>query len=103
VGTSLVAFAAEELTRLRGSDGQDVWLRAGLLTALSERIRLQLTAWEQANESAEARKKLGTLSTELAVPTADPAEVDRRWLAAIAALESLVGGGGRSRRPFWKR
>ncbi|HYQ63525.1 VIT domain-containing protein [Actinophytocola sp.] len=101
---SLTKFATEELARLHGNEGQDVWLRAGLLTALSERIRLQLAAWEQANEPADARKKLGALSTELAVPTADPAEVDRRWRNTIAILESLANNGhGRLRRPFWKR
>jgi Ca-activated chloride channel homolog len=95
----------EELARLRGNDGQDVWLRAGLLTALSERIRLQLAAWQLVNEPADARNALGTLSSELATPTADPAEVDRRWQKAIATLTSLTSGGGspRSRRPFWKR
>jgi Ca-activated chloride channel family protein len=95
----------EELARLRGNDGQDVWMRAGLLTALSERIRLQLTAWQQNNESADALNTLGTLSSELAIPTADPAEVDRRWQKAVATLTSLTSGGGspRSRRPFWKR
>lgn len=106
-GTSLATFAAEELARLRTSEGQDVWLRAGLLTALSERIRLQLAAWQLANEPADARNTLGTLSTELAVPTAEPAEVDRRWQKALATLESLAtgatGGGARSRKPFWKR
>jgi Ca-activated chloride channel family protein len=103
-GTSLVTFVREELARLRSSDGQDVWLRAGLLSALSERIRLQLAGWEQANEPADARTKLGALSTELAVPTADPTEVERRWREAITLLESFAGGGGgRSRRPFWKR
>jgi Ca-activated chloride channel homolog len=101
---SLAKFATEELARLRGNEGQDVWLRAGLLTALSERIRLQLAAWQQANEPADARQKLGALSTELAVPTAEPAEVDRRWQNTIAILESLASTGhGRSRRPFWKR
>jgi Ca-activated chloride channel family protein len=101
---SLAAFVTEELTRLRGNDGQDVWLRAGLLTALSERIRLQLAAWQQMNESAEACTALGQLSTELATPTADPAEVDRRWLKTVTTLESVVkGGGSRTRRPFWKR
>ncbi|MFC4854726.1 VIT domain-containing protein [Actinophytocola glycyrrhizae] len=103
-GTSLAAFVREELTRLRGGDGQDVWLRAGLMTALSERIRVLLATWQQNNEPLEARTTLGTLSTELAAPTADPAEVDRRWQKALSTLESLAGDGNtRSRRTFWKR
>jgi Ca-activated chloride channel family protein len=101
---SLKKFVTEELARLRGNDGQDVWLRAGLLTALSERIRIQLAVWQQNNEPADARNALGTLSTELATPTADPVEVDRRWQKAIATLESLANGGSpRGRRAFWKR
>lgn len=100
----LTMFAAEELTRLRGNDGQDVWLRAGLLTALSERIRLQLEAWRQTNEPEAARTTLGELSKELATPTADPTEVDRRWHKAIATLTSLTSSTTpRTRRPFWKR
>jgi Ca-activated chloride channel family protein len=103
-GASLATFVQEELTRLRGNDGQDVWLRAGLLTALSERIRVLLDVWKQNNEPQEARTTLGTLSTELAVPTADPTEVDRRWQKALTTLESLTKGGtSRPRRPFWKR
>jgi Ca-activated chloride channel family protein len=103
-GTTLTAFVTDELTQLRANEGQDVWLRAGLLTALSERIRLQLTTWQQNNEPADARNALGTLSTELATPTADPAEVERRWQKAIATLTSLTNGGSsRSRQPFWKR
>jgi Ca-activated chloride channel homolog len=101
---SLAKFVQEELARLRSSNGQDVWLRAGLLTALSERIRVQLTVWQNHNEPVDARNALGTLSTELATPTADAAEVDRRWQKAIKTLESLTNGGStRSRRPFWKR
>ncbi len=101
----MAAFVQEELTRLLQNEGQDVWLRAGLLTALSERIRVQLAVWEQNNEPQEARTTLGTLSTELASPTADPSEVDRRWQKAITTLQSLTKGGGtrRSPRPFWKR
>lgn len=103
-GASLATFVQEELTRLRGNDGQDVWLRAGLLTALSERIRVLLDVWKLNNEPQDARTTLGTLSTELASPTADPAEVDRRWHKAITTLESLTTGGApRSRRAFWKR
>lgn len=101
---SLKTFVTEELVRLRDNNGQDVWLRAGLLTALSERIRIQLAVWQNNNEPADARNKLGTLSTELASPTADPAEVERRWQQTIATLESLASGGSpRTRRPFWKR
>lgn len=103
-GTSLATFVQEELTRLRHNEGQDVWLRAGLLTALSERIRVLLTVWQQNNEPQEARTALGTLSTELASPTADPSEVDRRWQKAVTTLQSLTTGGtNRSRRTFWKR
>jgi Ca-activated chloride channel family protein len=103
-GASLATFVQEELTRLRGNEGQDVWLRAGLLTALSERIRVLLNVWQLNNEPQDARTTLGTLSTELASPTADPTEVDRRWHKAITTLESLATGSNpRSRRPFWKR
>jgi hypothetical protein len=104
VAGSLAAFVREELTRLLQNEGQDVWLRAGLLTALSERIRIQQTTWEQNNESKEARTALGALSTELATPTADPSEVDRRWQKVITTLQSLTANPpSRSRRPFWKR
>jgi Ca-activated chloride channel homolog len=102
--TTLAKFVQEELARLRSNNDQDVWLRAGLLTALSERIRVQLTVWQNHNEPLDARNALGTLSAELATPTADAAEVDRRWQKTITTLESLTNGGGtRSRRPFWKR
>jgi hypothetical protein len=101
---SLKKFVTEELARLRGNDGQDVWLRAGLLSALSERIRVQLAAWKQNNEPTKSRDALGALSTELASPTADPAEVEQRWQKAIATLESLANGDApRGRRTFWKR
>ncbi|MFI7674906.1 VIT domain-containing protein [Actinophytocola sp. NPDC049390] len=102
--TALATFVQDELTRLLHNEGQDVWLRAGLLTALSERIRVQLAVWQQNKEPREARTTLGTLSTELATPTADPSEVDRRWQKTIAILRSLTTGDTpRARRPFWKR
>jgi Ca-activated chloride channel homolog len=101
---SLKKFVTEELARLRGNNNEDVWLRAGLLTALSERIRIQLAVWQQNKEPADARNTLGTLSKELAAPTADPAEVDRRWQHTITTLESLTNGdSSRKRQPFWKR
>jgi Ca-activated chloride channel family protein len=101
---SLKKFVVEELTRLRSNNNEDVWLRAGLLTALSERIRVQLAVWQQNNEPADARNTLGTLSQELAFPTADPAEVDRRWQHTLTTLESLTNGDTpRKRQPFWKR
>jgi len=96
---SLAKFVTDELARLRANEGQDVWLRAGLLTALSERIRVQLTAWQL--EPTDVRALLGTLSAELANPTADPAEVDRRWQHTITTLESLTAR--KPRRAFWKR
>ncbi|GAB1511830.1 VIT domain-containing protein [Actinophytocola sp. KF-1] len=101
---TLTTFVQDELTRLLQHEGQDVWLRAGLLTALSERIRVQLAVWQQNNEPLDARTTLGTLSTELATPTADPSEVDHRWHKTIATLRSLTTSGApRTRRPFWKR
>jgi Ca-activated chloride channel family protein len=100
---TLQDFVTEELAKLKGNDGQDVWLRAGLLSALSERIRVQLTTWQHNKEAQDAITALGTLSTELATPTADPSEVDRRWQQTMAALESLVNGPTPRRRAFWKR
>ena len=103
-GTSLATFVKEELERLESNKDQDVWLRAGLLTALSERIRVQLGTWQQNNESEEARTILGTLSKQLATPTADPTEVDRRWQETVKTLEALTTTSTpRPRRPFWKR
>jgi Ca-activated chloride channel homolog len=102
--TTLAKFVTDELTRLRDNEGQDVWLRAGLLAALSERIRVQLAVWQQNNEPANARNALGALSTELATPTADPTEVEGRWQKAITTLTSLTTSNNpRSRQPFWKR
>jgi Ca-activated chloride channel family protein len=102
---SLAKFVTDELARLRDSTGHEVWVRAGLLAALAERIRVQLTTWQQNKEPAQARKTLGTLSTELAAAsTADPAEVERLWQKTITTLESLLSGDSpRGRRAFWKR
>lgn len=102
---TLATFVTTELTRLKSNTSADVWLRAGLLTALSERIRVQLAAWQQANEPQEARTTLGTLSAELAVPTADPTEVDRRWHKTLSTLESLTQQPPKppTRKAFWKR
>lgn len=100
---SLATFVAEELQRLQANTGQDVWLRAGLLTALAERIRMLLVPWQQSGEPTDARTTLDTLSAELSAPTADPAEVDRRWHQAVTTLETLASPSQRPRRPFWKR
>ena len=99
----LSTFAATELTRLRENGGQDVWLRSGLLTALAERIRVLLTKWQEAGEAKSARSAMGALSTELSLPTADPAEIDRRWQRAVETLTSLSTTSAKPRRAFWKR
>ncbi len=99
----LSTFAATELTRLQQNDGQDVWLRSGLLTALAERIRVLLTKWQEAGEAKSARSAMGALSTELSLPTADPAEVDRRWQRALETLTSVSTKSAQPRRAFWKR
>jgi Ca-activated chloride channel family protein len=100
---SLADFVAAELKALKAAATLDVWTRAGLLAALSERIRVLLTGWQVAGEPKDARVTLGTLSTELAVPTADASEVDRHWHHMITTLTSLTSTPQRkSQRTFWK-
>jgi Ca-activated chloride channel family protein len=103
---ALVDFVAQELRTLTAATKANVWTRAGLLTALAERIRVHLGPWEVAGEPQSLRLTLGKLSAELAVPTADPAEVDRRWqhtLTTLASLTSPTANPTRQRRTFWKR
>ncbi len=100
---SITEFATEELTRLRGNEHQDTQLKAGLLAALSERIRTQLTTWQSNNEPQDAILALGKLSTELATPATNASEVDQRWQVAVHTLESLTSGTTSRRRTFWKR
>ncbi len=100
----LTDFVATELKALKSAAAEEVWTRAGLLTALSERIRVLLGPWQKAGEPQDARLTLGRLSADLAVPTADPTEVDNRWHHTIATLESLITTTpAASRRAFWKR
>lgn len=103
--TSLTDFVAQELASLKSAAGENVWTRAGLLSALSERIRVQLGPWEATGEPQPARLTLGNLAARLATPTADPAEVDARWHQAITTLESLTTPSltNPTRKPFWKR
>jgi Ca-activated chloride channel family protein len=93
------AFAAHELRLLRDGRGLGVWERAGLLTALADRIRESIAQWVYAGESTTV---LEDLATELSAPTADADEVERRWRHAVGILETLTGAT-RSRRAFWKR
>ncbi|HEV7646630.1 MAG TPA: VIT domain-containing protein [Actinophytocola sp.] len=103
--TTLTDFVTEELTSLKAAAAENTWTRAGLLAALSERIRVQLGPWQAAGEPELSRQTLATLSATLSTPTADPAEVDRRWQQALITLESLTAAARptRTRRPFWKR
>jgi Ca-activated chloride channel family protein len=103
--TSLSDFVTAELGSLKSAAAESVWTRAGLLTALSERIRVLLGPWQAAGEPTSSCQALSALSAELAIPTADPAEVDRRWHHTITILESLTTNAPprRTRRAFWKR
>jgi Ca-activated chloride channel family protein len=103
---ALTDFVVQELRTLTAATNANVWTRAGLLTALAERIRVQLGPWEVAGEPQNLRLTLGKLSAELAVPTADPAEVDRRWqhtLTTLASLTTTASNPTRQRPTFWKR
>ena len=104
---TLIRFVTQELQRLNASSTVDVWTRAGLLTALAERIRVHLSQWQSAGEPQNQRVALGQLSAELSVPTADPAEVDRRWRHTITTLMTMTTPQAHPtqppRRTFWKR
>jgi Ca-activated chloride channel homolog len=102
--TSLTDFVAEELRNLKAAAAENVWARAGLLTALSERIRVLLGQWQAAGEPPESCRTMGELSAKLAVPTADTTEVDNRWQHALTVLQSLTTPTRQApRRAFWKR
>jgi Ca-activated chloride channel family protein len=100
-------FAAEALTGLREAREP----AAALLERLHQAIGRHLPSWRAAGAPAEALRTLSELAAELAVPTADPTEVDRRLRHAIATLEALAeprSGQSRPvephrRKPFWKR
>jgi Ca-activated chloride channel family protein len=103
IALPLTDFVTQELNALRAAVSDNIWTRSGLLTALAERIRVLLTSWQIAGEPDTSRTTLGTLSTDLSAPTADPAEIDRRWHHAITTLESLTRQPKPPRRTFWKR
>jgi Ca-activated chloride channel family protein len=96
---TVLEFAATELWSLRATT--DPMLRAGLLTALADRIRGLAAHWAASGESDSS---LTELATELSAPTSDPAEIERRWNHAVSVLETLAGERPqRTRRTFWKR
>lgn len=101
--TTLTGFVTGELESLKTATTENVWTRAGLLTALSERIRVHLTRWQPTPDTEPARQTLANLSATLAVPTSDPTEIDRRWHQALTTLESLTTKPKNPRRTFWKR
>ncbi|MFJ6673348.1 VIT domain-containing protein [Actinosynnema sp. NPDC091369] len=100
-------FAAEALTGLREAREP----AAALLEHLHQAIGRHLPSWRAAGAPAEALRTLSDLAAELAVPTTDPTEVDRRLRHAIATLETLAEPPSgqsrpaepRRRKPFWKR
>ncbi len=92
-------FATDQLHHLQANATQDVWIRAGLLTALAEQIRVYLQAWQQTGDRATST--LATLSGELSQPTSDPTEVEIRWQNTLKVLETLTTKS--PRRAFWKR
>jgi Ca-activated chloride channel family protein len=103
----LLAFVTRELQQLKASSTADVQVKAGLLTALAQRIRAHLSQWESANEPQAHRLALAQLSAHLATPTAYPAEITRRWTHAITTLTTLTTHQQQQNRPtrraFWKR
>ncbi|MFT7834614.1 VIT domain-containing protein [Saccharothrix sp. BKS2] len=96
---NVAEFLIDVLARLRGAD--DPRAHATLLRRLHEAITRHLPAWEAAGAPAELTGTLTGLAAALAVPTTDPAEVERRLRLAITTLEPLVEP--RRRKPFWKR
>ncbi len=92
-------FATDQLQQLRTNATQDIWIRAGLLTALAEQIRVYLQAWQQTGD--RALPSLTALAAELSQQTSDPTEVEIRWQKTLKTLESLTTKT--PRRAFWKR
>ncbi|WP_203010169.1 VWA domain-containing protein, partial [Frankia nepalensis] len=101
---TLAAFVADQLALLRGAGGQDAGARAALLAELAQRILASLPEWRRGGEPRKALDALDALHRELAVPTTERTEVERRFTLAVETLESLATPDrDRSRRPFWKR
>ncbi|MDU0295123.1 trypsin, partial [Saccharothrix longispora] len=89
-------FAADELAALRAATD-----RAAALARLREAITRHEPAWRAKGEPAGTVRALRDLAAELAAPTTDRAELDRRFRHAVATLEALAAPRGRG--PFWKR
>ncbi|MPZ85957.1 MAG: VWA domain-containing protein [Actinophytocola sp.] len=102
---TIADFVVRELKTLQAAAPEDVWTRAGMLTALADRIRDSLPHWKLTGEPARTRTTLNTLFADLSMPTSDPAEVDRRWHRTITTLVALTTTQPpqKSRRAFWKR
>jgi Ca-activated chloride channel homolog len=96
------ALVTDELRRLRAAEGRDPLERAGLLSALADRIRALLDRVARAGLRSAHRTVLEDLAAELSAPTSDAAEIERRWRHAISTLEQLVAPSP-IRRAFWKR
>ncbi|HWM03899.1 MAG TPA: VIT domain-containing protein [Actinophytocola sp.] len=99
----LTDFATKELHTLQAETTGNVWTRAGLLTALADRIRSLLAQWQMAGELETGRTNLTKLAADLSVPTSDPKEVNHRWQQALTTLSALTTGRPQARRAFWKR
>ncbi|GAA3463157.1 VIT domain-containing protein [Saccharothrix longispora] len=89
-------FAADELAALRVATD-----RAAALARLHEAITRHEPAWKAKGEPAGTVRALRDLAAELAAPTTDRAELDRRFRHAVATLGALAAPRGRG--PFWKR
>ncbi|MEU4806519.1 VIT domain-containing protein [Actinosynnema sp. NPDC023587] len=94
---TVAVFAARELEVLRATDPGDA---SAALTRLAGEITRLEPGWRAAGESPERVRVLTELAAALG-SSADQAEIGRRLVRAITALEGLAAP--RKRVPFWKR